>query len=226
MSERAELARTVIEELRAMREQVFEPTSDIDVVWVISQPGTVKRVSEDGIYEGISNDIKVARYGVELVRKITALRLGKSLDDVTPEDVEKFGPLLYYNGEDAATRNSKYTQNEDLLEMVSQPGFPIPLSKIKIDHIDELGTHTQTKGFAQFLRTFGEVRKVAAVSMAHHSRRVSRYLQHYRGLFPENIELVNASVAETDRAVGTTLREVRKIVTYAQSGDLAKDPYF
>lgn len=225
MSERSELVHKVVDELRELKEAPpFEPTADIDMVWVISQPGTAKSPSEDGIYKGVSSDRKVIDYGVELVRQITALRLGKNVAEVTREDVESSGPVLFYNGEDKDTENWAYTQNEDFEEITQDPGFPIPRSKIVIGHIPQLGTPTQVEGFANYLQHIQLPEKVAVVSMIHHSRRVSRYLNHYWHLFPEGVTLLNAPVAETHKLVGTTLREVRKIADYAQKGDLSREP--
>lgn len=224
MSERSELVHTVVDELRELKQRPpFEPTADIDMVWVISQPGTAKSPSEDGIYKGISSDRKVIDYGVQLVIQITALRLGKNIAEITQDDIESNGPTLFYNGEDKDTENSAYMQNEDFEKLVLEPGFPIPRSKIVIDHIPRLGTHTQVQEFASFLHKSNPPEKVAVVSMIHHSRRVGRYLSHYWHLFPEGVTLVNAPVAETHKPVGTTFREVGKIVKYAEKGDLAKD---
>ncbi|OGL37510.1 hypothetical protein A3B63_00275 [Candidatus Saccharibacteria bacterium RIFCSPLOWO2_01_FULL_49_22] len=225
MSERKQLVHQVVDELRELKKSPpFEPTADIDMVWVISQPGTAKRASEDGIYKGISNDRKVIDYGIELIKEITALRLGKAPEEVTKEDIEASGPTLFYNGEDRNTRNSAYPQIEDLEELIDEPDFPVPRSKIVIDHIPELGTHTQVKGFFEYLQQRQLPEKVAVVSMIHHSRRVARYLEHYKDQLPEGVSLVNAPVAETHETVGITLREVRKIADYAEKGDLSRDP--
>ena len=227
MSVRSELAREVIDELREMRNRPsYQPTRDVDLVWVVSQPGTVSKLSKDGVYNGISNDLKVVEAGITLVVGITALRLSMNPGSITRSHIEESGPIFYYNGEDSLTLGYKYPQNEDLEEMVSNPDFLIPRSRIVIDHIDRISTPPQVIGFANFLSNNHGIKKVAVVSMAPHSVRVSRYLQHYRNLFPEGVVLENASVPETVIPVGGTLREVKKIVGYFNLGHLAREPYF
>lgn len=233
MSERLKFAREITNELRVLRKNPpYQPAPDIDLVWVVSQPGTVRKLSYDGIYRklaelGISNDLKVVEAGIGLVIGVTALRLG-GIDpsSVSRSDIEKRGPIFFYNGEDAGTPNANYPQNEDLEVMAAQPDFPIPGTKMIIDHIHEIGTPAQIIGFARFLPTHPEVQRVAVVSMAPHSVRVARYLQYYRNLLPKGVILENAFVAETVIGVGSTLREVRKVIKYWSKGDLARNPYF
>src|SRR3989344_4586756 len=205
MSERSEFVHKVVDELRILKGQPpFEPAADIDMVWVLSAPGTVKEVSDDGIYNGISADLKMVRHGIEFVKQITADRLGKATSDVTKADIRNFGPVLFYNGEDKDTENYNYLQNEHLEEMVGEPDFPIPRSKIIIDHIDTIGTPAQVEGIADYLQKTGFAGKIAVVSMVHHSVRVSRYLEKYKDLFPRDVELVNAAIGETENPLGKT----------------------
>lgn len=204
----------------------YQPAAEVDVVWVLSQPGTVKQPSNDGVYKGILNDLIVVQAGINLVRAITGLRLAIGEESITKEDIQIAGPIFFYNGEDASTSNFNYSQNEDLAVMAAHPDFPIPRSKMIIEHIDEIGTPAQITGFANFLHAHPGMRKVAVVSMAPHSERVSRYLQHYRNLYPSDVVLENAPVAERRIPVGGTLREIKKIIRYYGKGDLAREPYF
>lgn len=223
--ESRQLEHTVLDELRAHKEKPFVPTPDIDMVWVVSQPGTALKPSSDGIYKGVSTDRKVIDYGIDLIKEITALRLGKDVSEVTRYDIESSGPVLFYNGEDNTTENSAYPQNEDLETLAQEPDFPIPRSKIVIQHIPKLGTHTQVQELASYLQLqHGPPRKIAVVSMGPHSPRVSRYLQHYKDLLPKDVKLVNAPVFEADKPVGKLFREIGKIVKYAEKGDLSKEP--
>lgn len=232
-SERRVFAREVIGELRTLKERTpYQPTPDIGLVWVVSQPGTVRKLSYDGIYKkladlGISNDLKIVEAGIGLVIGITALRLG-GIDpsSVSRSNIEKHGPIFFYNGEDSTNPGFRYPQNEDLAGMVSEPDFIIPPSKIVIDHMDGISTPSQVIGIANFLQNHPEITKVAVVSMAPHSVRIARYLQHYRHLFSEGAILENAPVAETVIGVGSTLREVRKVIEYWAQGHLSRTPYF
>ena len=226
-TERMELVHQVVDELRELKEQPpFEPTADIDTVWVLSAPGTIKELSQDGIYNGVSADKKVIEHGIDLVRKITALRLDKDPEAVTKDDIESAGPILYYNGEDSDTEKTNYPQNLHLQEAAKNPDFPLPESKLVIGHIEVANTPAQVRDFMEYLQHSHPTGKVAVVSLIQHSIRVSRYLQQYKELVPEDVTLLNAPVAETEKTVGKTLREVRKVADYAEKGDLSKDPYF
>lgn len=225
--EQRELVKTVIQELRQKKEQVpLQPTSNIDMVWVVSLPGTVLTPSQDGIYKGELADREVVFAGADLVRQITALRLNKKAEEITKEDVAENGPLLYYNGENLKT--GKYAQNEDLAKLVATPEFPIPESKVKIMDIAENNTPGQVKQLAEFLHDDNNaaIRKIAVVGSSPHQRRTARYITHHRNLFPDNITFLDASVPPTTHQVGKTLREVRKIPLYFEKGHLVKEPEF
>lgn len=229
MTENSGLAHEVINELRVIKEQPpFKATPDIDMVWAVSAPGTVKSPEIDGIYKGRHADLEVVEPAIQLVREVAALRTGKEVGLVTKSDIAEKGPVYYYNGESAKTKNFVYPQNEDMRAMAKEPQFPIPESKIVVEDIDELGTHTQIKKLAEFLHKLENrsIKKIAVVGLVHHSRRISRYIQRYKDLFPEDVVLVSVPVADRLNPVGATLREVRKVVKYAKKGDLAKEPYF
>jgi hypothetical protein len=209
----------------------FEPTADIDMVWVLSAPGTAKEASNDGAYSGVSFDRMNIDKGVETVLRVTALRLGKPVEEVTREDVETSGPVLFYNGEDAETEKVNYLQNEAFKELISEPDFPVPESKIVVDRIPTISTVPQVKGLAEYLSNSETLpRKVAAVSLFPHGPRVGRYIEHYRDMFPEGIEFVNTPVnvkeVMGEKAIGTVLREVRKVPQYFDKGDLAAKSAF
>lgn len=222
--QRNELVKTVIAELRKKREEEpFQPTADIDVVWVLSLPGTVLTPSEDGIYQGRMADREIVNEGAKLVQKITAVRLQKDTSMITKEDIRQFGPLFLYNGEDVA---HGLPQNDDLQRLIDRGEFPIPSKNVVIRNLAEMNTPGQVKDIAEFLTDHPSIQKVAVVARVHHQRRVARYLQHYKDRLPEGVTLVDASVPETQNNIGTTLREVRKIVRYHNAGHLTEKPYF
>lgn len=223
--ERRELVHNIISELRERKERPpFQPTSDIDMVWVVSNPGTVFTPSQDGIYAGRLADREIVDAGVERVRQITALRMHKDVTAITKADIDEYGPIFYYNGEDR--EHGKFPQNEDLQELVNTPDFPIPAHKVIIDTIDTMNTPGQVRGIAKFLHIHSEFRKIAVVGRTHHQRRVARYLEHYKENLPSQVKLFDAAMPETKHQVGLTLREVKRIVKYAAIGDLSEKPYF
>lgn len=219
------LARQAIEELRYGKEHPFVPTEDMDIVWVLSAPGTAFTNSDSGSYAGDSSDRRVLEYGLHVVKEITALRLGKPVEEVTKEDVGTSGPILYYNGEDAATENNIYPQNQHLAEWAKQPDFPIPESNVVIDRIDVANTPGQIESIIKYIKQNGISGKIATVSIGAHDARVFRYLEKDRASFPEDVEFVSAPALQTHNPVGTTKRELDKVLIYSQKGDMAVDRY-
>lgn len=223
--ENRDLVRKVIGEMRKAEEgPPFTPTPDIEMVWVVSLPGTVFTPPQDGIYAGRLADREIVDAGADLVRQITALRLNKHPEEVSKADIGQAGPTFFYNGEDKT--NGRYAQIEDLGALVATPEFPIPQAKVTIRHLTEPNTPGQVKNIAEFLRQNPHYKKVAVVARVHHQRRVARYLEKYKQFFPPDVQLVDISVPETQDQVGATLREVRKIIEYTKRGDLEEKPYF
>jgi hypothetical protein len=216
----------VIEELRESREKPFVPTADINVVWVLSEPGTVKKNSNDGVYAGASSDRININHGVELVQQITALRINKSVDEITKEDIHDHGPIFFYNGEGSSTANANYSQVNDLTELVATPEFPIPASKVAIDCLEIAHTPAQIESVAHYLKEHDISGKIAVVSIGAHLARVGRYLEHHKEELPEGVEFVNAASTQTHNPVGTTVREIHKVQQYLEKGDLAEESIF
>ena len=224
--QRNKIALRVLGELKKHKVEGFEPTADIDIVWVMSAPGTVKEISTDGAYAGASSDLTNVNHGIELVRQITAKRIGKDPSEVTREDIDKFGPILFYNGEDSETKGTRYAQNRDFEELVGTPDFPIPASKVVIDHIDTANSIAQIEGLAKYLKGHNLSGKIATISIGAHSARVGRYLEKYKDLFPDGVEFLNAAAMQTHNPIETTGMEIDKIHEYSKRGHLAADSYF
>jgi uncharacterized SAM-binding protein YcdF (DUF218 family) len=186
-----------------------------------------------GVYSDAMYDKMDILAGFAAVTDITASRLGKRPQDVTFEDIEEFGPTLYYNGEGPETKNSNYSQNEDLRKAAREPDFPFPVSKLVIGEIDVANTPAQARGFGEYLRSIRgeegeEFGKVAVVSLASHAPRVARYIQKEieDGNMPADIDYYGVAVPIPGSATGAGVREVRKIVQYHKKGDLAATPAY
>ncbi len=227
--EKMALAHQAIGELRAMkRRRPYVPTADIDIAWVLSAPGTVKEVSDDGIYAGENMNLKLITAGIDVVRDVTAARLRKSPAKITKHDIAFAGPRLFYNGEYVGTEKGQDLQNEHLREMAEDPDFPLPKSKLIIEDLGSFGTLSQVEEIADYFKETRFAGKVAVVSMIHHSIRVGRYLQLHRARFEPYVKFVNAALPETVNSIGKSLREVRKVATYGSKNppDLAFENYF
>ena len=222
------LAHEAIDEMWAMRENhSFQPTADIDMVWVVSAPGTVKEAPNDWPYEDVLFDLDLVEEGIRVVKSVTGLRLGKDPKDVTKSDIEDYGPTLFYNGEDEETRDYKYPQNAHLREMMANPNFPLPLSKVIIGRIPEIGTPAQVKELARQLRQNSQrAQKIAVVAGLPHLARVGRYLSHHQELFPKEVEFVEDAVTQAHNELAIAGREARKVVKYYQMGHLARESRF
>lgn len=221
------LAHEVIEELWATRETLpLQPTADIDLVWVVSTPGTVKELPDIPPYDAALTNLALIKEGIGIVSAVTGLRLDKPANDINGADIDAAGPILLYNGESAAA-GDKYAQNEHLRELAAQPGFLIPPSKLVVADIEEINTPGQIKQLAGFVEgSQGKIRKIAVVSGYQHSVRVGRYLEHHRELFPEGVEFVNAAVGLSDNESAIAAVEARKVLRYYRAGHLARNSYF
>jgi hypothetical protein len=195
-------------------------------VWGVSAPGTISQEANDGAYSGTSFDAVVINHGIQTVREITALRLGKDVEAVTKEDLESDGPMFYYNGEHAGIANHTYRQNEDLLAAAEAPDFPLPLSKIAIGTIEQAHTPAQVEDIAQYLGQTAYAGKVAVVSLGAHSARVGRYIERNKAILPEGVTFVRAAAPLTHDTIGTVHREVTKVLQYEKKGHLARQSYF
>lgn len=217
------LAHEVVEELWDTRENLpFRPTAEIDLVWVVSAPGTVKDEPNAGPYKEQLFNLELVKEGIRIVQEVTALRLGKPVAEVTKDDIEEAGPVLFYNGERAA-KGHNYPQNEHLEELVDDPDFPLPRSKVSIEDIEEVNTPGQVKQLAERLAgSPGEVSNIAVVSGFQHSPRVGRYIEQHKGLFSEDVRFLNAAADQhTPNESAIAGVEARKTVRYYGTGHLA-----
>ena len=229
------VAKKAINELRHIEQEkseVFKITPDIDIVWVLSQPGTYLTPPENGPYKGINLNKKVIDCGVDLVKQITSLKLKQNgeknfSDNISKLDIINNGPILFYNGEDKNLEGFQYTQNEDFEQVINSNEFPLPKEKIIIDNIDQKNTPAQVSSFMNFFKNYPDIHKVLVISSLSHSRRVGRYLEDFRikhpDLFLSNIEFIGVFVSEDENKFGITLNEMRKIKRYYQKGDLSEN---
>src|SRR5581483_5617805 len=186
------LARRVLAEMRVLRDkEPFVPTADIDMVWVISGPGTVEKAPTSGpyakLYEGTFPDRTLIFTGIDMVKSITGLRIDKNPTEVTKEQVDKNGPIFYYNGEDLSHPNANFPQNEDMRALLASGTFPLPNSKVKIHDLVEINTPGQIYEALAFLTARPDIKKIAMISSFPQMRRVMRYLNQHRSLIPPSV---------------------------------------
>jgi hypothetical protein len=165
----------------------LQPQADWDMVWVLSGPefsmnevGEVD-ITEDGHNIVTSNQTKDrVESGVSLMVKITAMRTGMSPSLVTPDDIKRFGPVMYYNGgtTDKHIENHELSRTVVVLKELDQQNT-VPPENILVPEpqIDEKIRHTghQIEYFPESELTAR--RKIVVVTDLYHCPRVERYLQ-------------------------------------------------
>jgi hypothetical protein len=227
-----DLVHQVVTEMQALRDgPPFEPTADIDTVWVLSAPGTYYQEATDGVYTGPFDRINIET-GIQVVRDVTALRLDTDVASVSKDDIAARGPLFYYNGENANTPGNRYPQNQDLERAVADPNFPLPASRVLIRDIPTANTPGQIIDMAAYCRSQAESpdgqmpHNVAIVGLFPHLPRVGRYLEKYSTDYPQGIDFRRVPVPVEKHGVGAAVRETKRIMQYLAAGHLAAASLF
>lgn len=223
-------------------------TADIEIVWVISGhanfDGTQATITYaldtlNGFF--IGEDRERVEKGIELVKEITAKRLGKKVSEITIGDIKEHGPIFFYNG--------TFRQNE-VLRNVSTDVFGLPREKVVIAEItpvkdptpQQANTYTQFDKFPQnLLRSLAESQgKMAVVTSRYHLPRVMRQVaptivrdqplwEKARLDFFSADELATGpDKSKKHKNAALILRllksEAKKIETYIRKGDLSPEP--
>jgi hypothetical protein len=225
--------RDALNELYKFNAIPFVSTADIDLVWSVSSMSTVKEpgnVSPDSPYSGnILWDRDLVDNAVRIVREVTALRLGKSVEKVNTGDIEASGPTLLYNGATPDLPNTNFPkQNQHFEELVSEPDFPIPRSKIVIGKLEGISTPFQVRQIARYLREQPNLHKVVVVCGLPHTIRLGRYIEHFIDQFPGDVSFVAAPVEQGDYLTQSAIvaLEIQKAIAYKNKGDLAVKSIF
>lgn len=202
-------------------------TPDIDAVFVFSGPGTFLSPLKGDNQEAKrwSDQIRISE-GIWLVLKVTALRLDKSVQEVTSNDISLLGPTLIYNGIPI--------ENEVFRAVSILPQFPLPKSRIVlIDEVEEDGrmipirhTGDQVKSFPSYLLGNTIVGAVALVSNAPHFPRILRYLNKYRPIPHERFPIRCFPIpSRPELAALYAVEEVEALCRYLKRDQLSENPY-
>ncbi|MBI4097222.1 MAG: hypothetical protein HY428_02285 [Candidatus Levybacteria bacterium] len=228
-----------LNEVAINRERTYP--SSIKAVLVFSGPGTNYDRLKPGQEEWMAwMDRDRIRAGVAVAREVTATAMSEALgrrirtDEVTPGDVEKYGPYFVYNG--IPLENKVFRE-----ALTSEVGKrKLPKSKVLIiDEVRENGfvdiAHTahQVKSFYQELGNpqspLHGIENVALVAHIPDFVRIPFYTKKYNDEFIESggHGLRFWAYGLIDRkgsAVPHTESELPKLVTYAERGHLAIEP--
>lgn len=186
-----ELESTIRDEFARLTPESFQPTEDINLVWVVSGPGTLYENVTEGIYKDRSPDRERVFAGVDLVHEITALRLGKQPNEVTIADIEAHGPLLFYAGP-AGENNSQY---EAMMRAIREQVYEMSSSKTVVKKIDKDDLPSKVDALAKYLQTHPYIKKVAVVTHQPNNVTVAHCLETHSEIF-NRVTFEDASIME------------------------------
>lgn len=202
-----------------------EPTPDIDYVFVLSARASyLQNPIDNPNIPDKADDYNRMRLGIEIALKVTAKRVGKTVDKLTKEDILLYGPEIIYNG--LMKHNYEMVKS---IAMINPALADYPIEKIII--LDLPKDNGNTKG--QFLCVKEKLKikntSVAVVTHAYHYPRVSRMLGEAAPLNPfgKNVKCYAMLVDRTFQAPGAKediSGELDRIPAYFAKKDLSKNP--
>lgn len=203
----------VLDEFKEIRDKPLpDINEDWDLIWVLSGP-------ENTFEENPENNETRERLvtGFNLVKGVTAKRLGKGVNEVTLEDIAAHGPKIYFaglaNGHHPALQK---TAESGILE--DKYGFP--RENLINDKVEEIAyTGHQFQYFPENL--LERSRKIVIVTSPRHIPRVKRYSRDERySISQKGEDLILYPALPLKFPVGGTLREIRNISKYVREGVL------
>lgn len=214
-TERRIYRKKLLEELKEIAGNIPEPQSEWDLIWVLSGPQVTFNENPESHNETRERLIT----GFSLVRQVTAVRLGKSPEELTLKEISENGPRIYFNGTGDMNDALKETVASGLLE----GEYNLPRVNLLIGPNEGI-TRTQEQ-FANFPRDLAEgSRKVVLVSSAYHPLRVKRYASMGDNPIPLQ-KLIYYPSLPIKFPLATTAHEIRdKIPNYVEKGYFPKFP--
>ena len=121
--EEVRLRKLVAAEIARFESESAKPSADIDLIWPFSGPGTFLSPLKGHEEPWMAwMDAHRLQRAILLGYEVTALRIGKPVQEVTKADIAEAGPILFYNGIPV--------EMEAFLAVASLTNFPIPQGKI------------------------------------------------------------------------------------------------
>ena len=224
--------REVLKDLKELAyENPPETKADWNLIWAFSGPhgfhqsGTWVKKGPDGLYQDIGTEVNeaITRFiaATQIVRQVTALRVGKNVEDVTLDDIRVAGPKIFYNEWD--------WQNDDLRELFFEENgekqFEFPKENLIIPQNSQvMHTGHQFEKFPdEVLNVLGENGKFVLVSDLYHLPRIKR---HAWKRFTK--ATVDRMVFYPSQPLFGSFRlfrgEIRRVVEYGKRGNLSWSP--
>lgn len=201
-----------VEEVREIIERgPPSPEQDWDVIWILSGP---EQKFDDPPSEGKYNQTRHRfETAVNIAKEVTALRVKKTIEEVTLQDIAAHGPTLYFNGRD--------DQNQSFRELITRQGvekeFQFPDAKVIVSpDLNIKYTSHQFEFFPKDLVPEGA--KLVVVTDLYHLPRTRRYFDKFPLVEKDKRVLYPALPASIP--LRAALEEAKKIYPYIQRGFL------
>lgn len=206
------------EEFRDILEKAhYEISPETDAIMVLSAspPGWDNRAPEERA--DFPEDVKRIEFAIEVYRRFASQKLGKPLEELTPEDLKNESlPPLVLNGA---------TEQQPMMERIARKyGFPEDKT-IFLNCGDHHIANTKT----QFTKLsehpiVGKFKNFVVISTSYHIPRTARTASVN---LPEdvNFEMLGVPLEKLPFDVYKKVRgEVKRIELYSQKGDIARTP--
>jgi hypothetical protein len=209
----------VVEELREMAEKgPPAPEANWDVIWVFSGP----ELNFDGDMNTRETGRKIDNYNqtkqrwetaLTVARQVTAVRLGKPVEQITRKNIAEHGPAVYFNGTQKHNECfRKYCESGGLVENE----YDFPSSKIQITKQDGIvNTGDQFQDFPAEL--VPETGRLVLVSDLYHLPRVKRYAKKNEAKMPLD-RLILYPAQPQKLPIRNTIEGIRSIYPYLKKG--------
>lgn len=202
-----------IEYLREkVKNKELEPKDDWDTIWVLSGP-EISLNDEPEKGSGDNQTKERIEKGFNLLKEVAAVRLGKSVSELTIGDIRKRAPIFYYNGDKA--RALVFRELVDSGKIEEEYGIPSEVIEITSNASEIVHTGDQFKEFpTKFFKPKG---KIIVVTSLYHTPRVQEYIKQKSIqinmpdlsdnmlIYPSNLDTL---------PIGRTVGEAKKIWEY------------
>lgn len=163
------------------------------------------------IIENNPENIARLKFSLDIIKRITAQKINKSIDQITAEDLAEHGPDLIINGEDELI--------PVMAGMAIEEGFPE--NKIKSVYCGPAGT-VNTKTQCDMLNNISvnEAKHLTMISSSYHSPRVARTAD--KNLKNIEFDVIGVPFQDLQYNVFRKVRgELKRILEYREKGDIS-----
>lgn len=196
------------------------PQSDWGTIWPLSGPehslDANPTVGDKESQKTASHNQTKDRFetALNIARMVTALRLNIDVVNVTLADIQRAGPVIFWNGISS--------QNEYMAQFLAdgrmEQRYNFPAGKIVISNNEGIRhTDDQFEDFAK--RELPQDGKVVIVTDLYHWPRIERYVRKFSSVLPpENVIIYPSQPSRLP--IKLAMQEIKKIHGYSEEGIL------